>query len=144
MRRVILLDTGPLGMIVNPRKFPEIKQWLQQRVGAGEEIRIPELADYELRRGLLRLKDAIGIQRLDQLAADLGYLAISTAAMRQAAQFWADARRRGAATAPDLALDGDVILAAQAATLAGGAVIATENPGDLSRYTTALHWKAIT
>jgi predicted nucleic acid-binding protein len=144
MTRVILLDTGPLGMIVNPRKFPEIKQWLQQRVTAGEDVQIPELADYELRRGLLRLSDATGIQRLDQLAADLGYLPISTAAMRQAAQLWADARRRGAANAPDLALDGDVILAAQAATLAGGAVIATENPGHLSRYTTALHWKVIT
>src|SRR5688572_31554553 len=101
MTRVILLDTGPLGMIVNPRKFPEIKQWLQQRVAAGEDIRVPELADYELRRGLLRLNDATGIQRLEQLATDLGYVPITTEAMRQAARFWAEARRRGSATAPD-------------------------------------------
>ena len=143
MRRIIILDTGPLAQIVNPRKFPEIKQWLQQLQRAGEDIRIPEIADYELRRGLLRLGDTTSIQRLDGFHRLLGYVPITTAAMRRAAEFWADARRRGYATAPDLALDGDVILAAQAATLAGGTVIATENVGHLSRYTTASLWDQI-
>ena len=143
MRRVLLLDTGPLGMLVNARKFPEIKQWLRERVAAGEEIQVPEIADYELRRGLLRLNDAKGIARLDQLAIQLGYLPLTTGAMRTAAEFWAEARQQGRATAPDLALDGDVILAAQAATLGGSAIIATENPRDLSRYTPASHWQQI-
>src|SRR6266542_2050328 len=133
MKRIILLDTGPLGMIVNPRKFPEIKEWLQHRATAGEPILVPEIADYELRRGLLRLQDHQGIQRLDFLTTSLGYLPITTAAMRQAAEFWAQARRRGAATAPDLALEGDVIVAAQAVVLGDNTVIATENVGDLSR-----------
>ena len=143
MRRIIILDTGPLAKIVNPRKFPEIKQWLQQLQRAGEDIRIPEIADYELRRGLLRLGDTTSIQRLDGFHLLLGYVPITTAAMRRAAEFWADARRRGYATAPDLALDGDVILAAQAATLAGSTVIATENVSHLSRYTTASLWDQI-
>ena len=130
-------------MIVNPRKFPEIKEWLQRLATAGEQILIPEIADYELRRGLLRLRDAQGIQRLDFLVTSLGYVPITTAAMRQAAEFWAQARRRGAATAPDWALDGDVILAAQAVVLGGSPIIATENAGDLSRYTAASHWSQI-
>jgi hypothetical protein len=73
----------------------------------------------------------------------LGYLPLTTAAMRQAAQFWAEARRRGHGTAAESALDGDVILAAQAATYGGGTIIATENVGHLGRYTTALPWHQI-
>jgi predicted nucleic acid-binding protein len=144
VRRIVLLDTGPLGKIVNPAKSPEVEQWLERLVDAGEEVLIPEIADYELRRGLLRVTDLTGVRRLDDLHALLGYVPITTTAMRKAAEFWADARRRGYATAPDLALDGDVILAAQAATLAGNTVIATENVGHLSRYTTASLWDQIT
>lgn len=39
---------------------------------------------------------------------------MNTAIMLQAAQFWAEARQRGIPTADPKALDGDVILAAQA------------------------------
>ena len=104
MSRIVVLDTGPLGKIINPRKFPEIKQWLRKRLAAGERTWIPEIADYELRRGLLRLGDTAGIRRLDGFHVFLGYVPITTAAMRQAAEFWADARRRGYSTAPELGL----------------------------------------
>jgi predicted nucleic acid-binding protein len=144
MKRTILLDTGPLAKIINARKFPEIKQWLRQRLVAGEQVRIPEIADYEVRRGLLRVGDAAGIDRLDNFRVVLGYIPITTGAMLQAAEFWADARQRGYATAPDPALDGDVILAAQATILPGHTVIATENVRHLSRYTTAFLWNQIT
>ena len=46
--------------------------------------------------------------------------------MRQAAELWAQTRRRGAATVPDPALDGDVILAAQAVILGSNTIIATD------------------
>lgn len=76
-----------------------------------------------------------------------GYVAISTAAMRKAAELWAQARLSGMPTAPDLALDGDVILAAQAllhaAQEAEQVVIATTNPGHLQRYTAAEEWSTI-
>ncbi len=144
MRRIILLDTGPLGKIVNPRKSADAEEWLERLVDAGEEVVLPEIADYELRRGLLRLNDLAGVQRLDDLQTLLDYLPITTAAMRKAAEFWAEARRRGYATAPDPALDADVILAAQAATLASGTVVATDNVGHLSRYTMASLWDQIT
>jgi hypothetical protein len=71
----------------------------------------------------------------------------SRAAMRKAAELWAQARRAGTPTAPDLALDGDVILAAQALLLATQeaeqVVIATTNPGHLNRYTDAQEWSAV-
>ena len=43
--------------------------------------------------------------------------------MRLAAELWADARTRGASTASENSLDGDVILAAQAIGVAGTVVM---------------------
>jgi len=56
-------------------------------------------------------------------------------------------RREGKPTAPDLALDGDAILAGQAAALSTGGedevVIATTNVDHLSRFVTAKLWQEI-
>ena len=69
---------------------------------------------------------------------EVEFLPIETAATRQAAAFWAEARQQGRPTAPDPALDGDVILAAQAATLdRTDVIVATSNPKHLSRWTTS-------
>jgi hypothetical protein len=77
------------------------------------------VADYELRRELIRNNSGKALARLDDLGQALGYVALSTPMMRRAAQFWADARNAGLPTAADPALDGDVILAAQVAVSAG-------------------------
>ncbi len=61
--------------------------------------------------------------------------------MLMAAGFWAEARRLGRPTADSKALDGDVILAAQAAQ--ANAVIATENVGHLSLFVEAARWRDI-
>jgi predicted nucleic acid-binding protein len=106
---------------------------------------MPEIADYEVRRELLRASQARGLARLDALAGLLEYLPLTTAAMRQAAIFWAQARQQGRPTADDKALDGDVILAAQAMTLgAVDVVIATTNVGHLLRFAPAALWPDIT
>ena len=106
---------------------------------------VPEIADYEVRRELLRANKARGLARLDALAARLEYLPLPTAAMRQAAVFWAQVRQQGRPTADDKALDGDVILAAHAITLgATDVVIATTNVGHLSRFAPAALWPDIT
>jgi hypothetical protein len=52
---------------------------------------IPEIADYEVRRELLRARREVGIRRLDQLKEALTYLPITTAVMLRAAQLWAEA-----------------------------------------------------
>jgi predicted nucleic acid-binding protein len=106
---------------------------------------VPEIADYEVRRELLRANKVRGLARLDALADLLEYLPLTTAAMRQAAVLWAQARQQGRPTADDKALDGDVILAAQAITLGTTeVVIATTNVGHLSRFAPAALWPDIT
>jgi hypothetical protein len=105
---------------------------------------IPEIADYEVRRELLRANKVKGIARLDELAKLLEYLPITTAAMHQAAFFWAQARQKGQPTASDKTIDGDMILVAQALTLAvSDVVIATTNVGHLSRFVSADLWQNI-
>src|SRR5262245_30495174 len=61
----------------------------------------------------------------------LEYLPLTADALRRAAEFWALARQGGYPTAPDPALDADVIFAAQAATLGAPAVVATGNVAHL-------------
>lgn len=147
MSRVIVLDTGPLGLVTNPKLSPEsiaCAQWLQIHITSGSRTIIPEIADYEVRRELLRANKTKGIARLDNLAKLLEYLPITTTAMRQAAEFWAQARQQGQPTAGDKTIDGDVILAAQAMTLAvPDVVVATTNVGHLSRFVVAELWQNI-
>ena len=85
------------------------------------------------------------LARLDDLGQALGYVALSTPMMRRAAEFWANARNAGLATAGDHALDGDVILAAQVAVSAGDwyLVIATTNVKHLERFAAARLWRDI-
>jgi predicted nucleic acid-binding protein len=146
--QAVLLDAGPLGLVTNPRRSPQsaaCAAWLQSLVTAGVRVVIPEIADYEVRRELLRARKTAGIERLDALAGLLEYLPMTTTAMRQAAAFWATARQQGEPTAGDQTIDGDMILAAQGVTLGTvGFVIATTNVGHLSRFVTAKLWQAIT
>lgn len=142
-----MLDTGPLGLVTNPKLSAEsaaCAQWLQVHVAAGSRVIIPEIADYELRRELLRANKMKGIARLDDLENFLEYLPVTTAAMRQAAKFWAQARREGQPTAGDRTIDGDMILVAQAVTLAvPDVVIATTNVGHLAKFIAAELWQNI-
>jgi hypothetical protein len=75
--QVIVLDTGPLGLITNPKLSAEgtaCAQWLQAQIASGSRVIIPEIADYEIRRELLRAHKAKGLARLDQLTQVLEYL----------------------------------------------------------------------
>ena len=110
----------------------------------GATVMVPEIADYEVRRELIRARRTRGIARLNALIAEVEYLPITTPAIRQAATFWAEARQQGRPTAADPALDGDVILAAQAATLdRTGVIVATTNVRHLSQFVPAEVWTAI-
>ncbi len=95
MSRVILLDTNTLGLVTNPRATPAnvaCQQWLIAILLGGDSVRAPEIADYELRRELLRLNKYKSVARLDQWKAQGDYLPLSTDAMLLAAEFWAMAR----------------------------------------------------
>jgi hypothetical protein len=64
--------------------------------------------------------------------------------MRHAAEFWARARQKGQPTAGDKTIDGDMILIAQAVTLAvPNLVIATTNVRHLARFVAAELWRNI-
>jgi predicted nucleic acid-binding protein len=114
-------------------------------LAGGTQVVIPEIADYEVRRELLRAGKTSSVSRLDALVTSLKYLPISTAAMRKAAELWAASRKAGKPTASEKAIDGDVILAGQAITLGVSSfVVATTNVGHLSRYVPAEDWKTVT
>lgn len=67
MSRVILLDAGPLGIVSNPRFSTQTlacHQWVKERLTSGAQVLIPEIADYEVRRELLRANKTRSLARL--------------------------------------------------------------------------------
>jgi predicted nucleic acid-binding protein len=146
MSDVILLDTGIISLVTNPKATPEgeaCSAWLQGKLRAGVRVLVPEICDYEQRRGLLRVGKTKDLAKLDALKAALGSDPITSEIMLQAAEFWAEARRRGFSTADDKALDGDMILCAHAEMLGRQGhkvVIATTNVKHLQLFTDARLW----
>jgi predicted nucleic acid-binding protein len=136
-----MLDSGPLGRIAHPHPNREVAEWLRRLLRDGTEVIVPEIADYEIRREMLRRHATRQIQRLDHLCSTLSYMPLTTPIIHQAASFWAALRNQGVPTAHPQALDADVILAAQAHQ--AGALVATENVGHLSRLVAASHWRDI-
>ncbi|MCU0544373.1 MAG: nucleic acid-binding protein [Oscillatoriaceae cyanobacterium Prado104] len=150
MSRIVLLDSGPLGMVTTPKAaspiYQECKLWFNSLKPKGYTVMLPEIADYEVRRELLRVNKLAGIQRLDELKAGLIYLPITTPIVLKAAELWAQARRDGKPTADPQALDGDVILAAQAMSVAdeeNEVIVATTNVRHLSQFVDAREWRLI-
>ena len=148
---LLVLDSGPLGVVSNPsanRLTQEALEWVRAHQRAGDELVIPEIADYEVRRELLRAGKTSSVVRLDDLCTGLTYLPLTTRVMHDAASLWADARNAGRPTADAAALDGDVILAAQARRAQldfapEPVVVATSNVAHLARYTDARLWSEI-
>lgn len=151
MSRVIVLDTGPLGLLTNPKKTPEpraITRWALDMMAAGHRLIVPAIADYEVRRELERVEHRKGIAQLDAFNAARAdrYLALTDSALRLAAKLWAQARNSGIPTADPKELDCDVLIAAQALTIGISStdlMIATTNVGHLSRFVTADLWANI-
>jgi hypothetical protein len=152
MNNVVLLDAGPLGMYANPKSRKPKNKLCKQRVEAllagGAYVKVPEIADYEVRRKLihLTLRDpkCKAILRLDAVIKALGLVPFTADTLKRAAKLWAEARHRNHVTAPPEAIDGDVILATQAIieTEKGDNVeIATTNSTDLAGlFPKLLNW----
>ncbi len=65
MSIVIFLDAGPLGLITNPKASQETlecNQWLESLAIKGIQVKIPEIADFEVRRDLLCADKFKGIE----------------------------------------------------------------------------------
>ena len=144
---VVVLDAGPLGLVTNPNPSPQAlacTQWLRTLVLAGTRVIVPEIADYEVRRELLRANKPRGLALLDALGSKAEFLPITTPAMREAARLWAVARQQGQPTAGDNTIDADMILAGQSLALGvPDFIIATTNVGHLSRFVPAALWRDI-
>jgi hypothetical protein len=143
MARLILLDSGPLGLIVRAPSNQQVIRcitWLRTISATGATVVIPEIAHYEVRRELFRIRAVGSLRRLEYYLDPTGgliHLTLSTDAMIKAAEFWAILRQSGIPTASPDALDADAILAGQAA-LAGQpgdtVTIATTNLAHLNRF----------
>jgi hypothetical protein len=152
MLEAVVLDSHPLSLLCQRRGKLEAdacRDWLLDCTRAGLRIYVPEVADYEVRRELLRARTATAVGRLDHFSSSVPgrYMPITTQAMRRAAELWAESRQRGAPTADPQALDGDVILAGQALAIGmpvSSLVVATSNVGHLARYLPADVWRGIT
>lgn len=144
----LLLDSGVLGRLCHPRPAqnrPAMEKLitLASATARPNVIYLPEIADYEIRRKLLHLvarsrASNRSIDRLDQLRDVTEFLPIDSAMMRRAAELWAESRLAGLPTAGNDALDGDVILAAQAESVDG--IILTENIKHFAQLAPCQSW----
>jgi len=99
--------------------------WLKAISATSAAVFIPEIAHYEVRRELIRIRAVGSLRRLEHYLdpnSGMKHLTLTTDAMIKAAEFWAFLRQTGIPTASPDALDADAILAGQA-VLAG-------QPGD--------------
>ena len=152
MSLTVFLDTGPLGILTNPKHPPETVaaiEWAIRMMLAGHRFIVPAIADYEVRRELERAGKSNGLAALDawNAAYPNRYLPLSDTALRLGATLWARARNAGTATADPKELDADVLIAAQAITMGlppSDYVIATMNVGHLTLFAPAALWMNIT
>ena len=129
-------------MVCHPRRHGDVKLWLRgARRVSGHLLYLPEVADFELRRELLRIPSVASLRELDRLPLEILYLPITTAVMRDAASLWATLWNTGRPLGTADALGADVILAAQARAVR--ATVVTENVAHLGRMVDAVTWRDV-
>ena len=151
MSRTVFLDTGPLGLVTNPKRTPDTiaaAQWVFAMEAAGHRLLVPAIADYEVRRELVRAGKRRGIARLNlfNAAEPDRFLSLTDAALLLGADLWARARNARTSTADPKELDGDVLIAAQVLELGLPTlqlVVATVNVSHLSLFVPADLWTNI-
>jgi hypothetical protein len=143
----VILDSGPLGLLTNPKLPPTtvaILSWAKSMRQVGHRFVVPAIADYEVRRDLVRAGKLAGIAELNTWKTE--YLPLSDSALRLASQLWAQARTAGTSTADPKELDGDVLIAAQAMDIGfptSDLIIASTNPGHLAQFAPCNLWSDI-
>ncbi len=149
----LVLDSTVVSKLCTPRDkaaHEGLARWfadLLRRAADQVTVVLPEIVDYEVRRGLLHfaLKEGRDLGAatadLDRLGEFCRYLPLDTPTMRTSARLWADARARGKPTAAPERLDADPILAAQALSVSG--TIVTDNLRHLEQFGPAKRWQDI-
>ena len=149
---IIILDTFPTSSVSKrPGRKPSLsdqcRQWVEDCENAGHTVLVPAIAYYEALRELEQRQATNQIERLkDFCLLPTRFIPLSTTHIETAARLWGEARRTGRPTASDDALDGDVILAAQALSLglsSSDYIVATTNVSHLSRFVSADEWTNI-
>jgi hypothetical protein len=148
MSKTIFLDTGVLGLMTNPNKSQEVLdclQWAVDMLNAGHHFIVPSIADYEVRRELIRAGKTNGIVLLNAWNAGTPdrYFPLSDAALHRAAPLWAQTRNAGKSTCDPKELDCDVLIACQALDFglpSSHFIVATTNIGHLSLFVPAEKW----
>jgi hypothetical protein len=108
---VIILETGILGLITNPRRNPvclECQGWFKSIRATGVKVTTSEVCDYEIRRELIRSGKQEGLERLNQFRETFGCIPVTTKVFDKAAELWAWARNTQQATASEESIDADV------------------------------------
>ena len=152
----IVLDEKPLSLLTlrfGHAQGDTCKAWMLALEAGGHRFFVPEIADYELRRELIRANKGPSLARLDAFnaAEPDRYRPLTTPDVREAARLWAQARapKNNTGGAPKEALDGDVLIAAQALRLVpaglglADVVVATGNVSHLSRLAPSALWSDI-
>jgi len=148
----LLLDSNILSKVLRPEldeNQPVAEAIFHLQEDSRFQVCIPEIVDYELRRKLLHLghrrhqarkwaREALA--DLDEWIS-LGYVPLTTEAMRLAASLWAETRVEGQLRGPEDSLDADVILAAQARQ-AGGHIVTT-NEKHFRGIAEIFDWKSV-
>ena len=146
---LVFLDAQVLGLLTHPRAGDEpraCRARAKKMIAAGVRLFIPEIADYELRRELVRRNRQGVLRQLDLLRASLDFAPITSPAIVVASNLWAECRARGRPPTSDIALDADVILAAQALQAAGpdrSVVVASANVKHLGQFLDTRPWDRI-
>ena len=151
MSRAVVLDADLLGLVAQRHGIvpaDACRQWIAAHVAAGTRLVVPSIADFEVRRELIRMNHQVGIARLDTFntAAPDRYEVLTDAALQLAAQLWAQARNRGTPTGDPRELDCDVLIAEQALSLGvppADLLVATSNVGHLAQFVTADLWSNV-
>ena len=151
--RAVFLDTAPLGLATQKSgrsaAGDACDKWVKTLMANGASIYVPGIADYELRRELIRNANISSMARLDLFnrGAPSRYVPITTTAMLCAAELWARLHNNGTPTAAPDAIDGDAILAVQVLTFCleqgvpqADVVVASANVRHLSRMVASEVW----
>ena len=149
---LIILDTFPTSSAgkrpgSTPTLLDQCRLWIDACETAGHRVLIPAISYYEALREMEMRRATSQITRLKAFCLEpKRFIPLTTDHLEIAAQLWGQARRAGQPTADPQALDGDVILAAQAIGLGylpAQFIIATTNPGHIARYAPCDLWTNI-